>query len=66
MKSEENIQPRALRAHGASTYCGVSKSTFLAKVKTGEAPAPRRIGKGVTFWLREDLDQWLDAAEVSQ
>lgn len=64
MKSEQQIQPRALRANGASAYCGLSRSTFLELVRTGKAPAPRRIGKGVTFWLRDDLDKWLEAAEA--
>lgn len=51
--------PRAMRAEHAALYVGLSASTFHQVV----APAvpPIRLTTGRVAWLREDLDQWLDA-----
>jgi predicted DNA-binding transcriptional regulator AlpA len=53
--------PRALSADLAALYCGVSVSWWRAAAKEGRAPAPLRITDRKPVWLREDLDNWLDA-----
>ncbi|MHB8180085.1 MAG: helix-turn-helix transcriptional regulator [Acidithiobacillus ferrivorans] len=66
MKSEDQIQPRALRANGASAYCGMSRSTYLKLVSEKKAPQPRRLGPGVVVWDRVELDKWIESGERAQ
>lgn len=54
--------PRLLRLPDAASYCGVSSRTLLRYADAGIAPAKVTLGPGVSGWLREDLDRWLDSA----
>ena len=51
--------PRRLRTAQAAEYMGVSETTFLARVKEGLYPPPRKE-IGATFWLRDDLDAYIN------
>ena len=42
----------------------VSRSTWRRMVKTGQAPAPVRLGEGISAWRVGDLRMWLE--EVSR
>lgn len=37
----------------------LSRSTIYAAIKSGDFPAPLRIGKRAVAWRVEDLDAWL-------
>lgn len=49
--------PRALRVEMAAAYLGMSEASFRRHV----AIEPVQLAPGITAWLREDLDRWLDA-----
>lgn len=49
--------PRAMRAPVAAAYLGMSEASFRRHV----AIEPVQLAPGITAWLREDLDLWLDA-----
>jgi len=51
--------PRQMRASAAAFYCGVSESTFLDRVKSGEYPPGAKDG-GARVWLRDDLDAMIE------
>lgn len=54
--------PRGMDADRAAAYCGVSRTTFLEGVKSGDWPPPRDLGGGRIFrWDRLDLDAAWDA-----
>lgn len=53
--------PRALTAELAALYCGVSVSWWREAVKDGRAPAAIYLSDRKPVWLRDDLDNWLDA-----
>jgi predicted DNA-binding transcriptional regulator AlpA len=48
-----------MRVDIAAHYMGVSESTFLSRVKGGTYP-PGRKEIGLVFWLRDDLDGYID------
>jgi predicted DNA-binding transcriptional regulator AlpA len=50
--------PRAMREPLAAHYCGVSPSTFRARIAP-HIPSVR-VTDGCVAWYREDLDAWLD------
>ena len=39
----------------------VSRSTWLAGVKTGRFPKPHRMGNRCTMWLSTDIDELIDS-----
>ena len=51
--------PRQMRVSAAAFYCGVSESTFLDRVKSGEYPPGAKDG-GARVWLRDDLDAMIE------
>lgn len=51
--------PRFLRADNAAAYLGMSVTHFRTTV-AAEVSAVT-LGPHIVGWLREDLDQWLDA-----
>lgn len=51
--------PRRMRADAAAYYMDVSKTTFLARVEANFYP-PGRREVGGRFWLRDDLDSFVD------
>jgi predicted DNA-binding transcriptional regulator AlpA len=42
----------------------VSKSTWWAGVNDGRFPKPRKLGKGITVWLVEDIERLIAGARV--
>jgi len=44
-----------LRLPAVLSFIPVSKSTWWAKVKTGEFPKPVKLGKNTTAWRAEDI-----------
>jgi len=48
-----------MRAGAAAYYVGLSESTFLARVQSGEYPPGARDG-GARVWLKDDLDAAID------
>lgn len=53
--------PRAMSIDLACAYCGVSVTTWRGLVDRDEAPKPVWVTRGRQVWLREKLDEWLDA-----
>lgn len=53
-----SIRPLFLARPDAAAYLAVSESTLDALVARGEAPKPRKVSKGRTAWLVDDLDTW--------
>ena len=43
---------------------GTSKTTIYAMVKTGDFPAPVKIGQRAVAWRRSEVDAWI-ASRVS-
>ena len=43
----------------------VSKSTWWAKVKSGEYPQPIKLGKNITAWKSEDIRLLIDELSKS-
>ena len=52
------IRPLFLARPDAATYLAISESLLDNLVARGEAPKPRKLSKGRTAWLVEDLDAW--------
>lgn len=51
--------PRQMRVDAAAHYCGVSESTFLSRVQSGQYPPGEKDG-GARVWLRDDLDAMIE------
>jgi prophage regulatory protein len=58
-KSEDILQPgRLLRVNQIVGHIlPISRSHFLAKVKSGEYPQPIKLSERVTCWKSEDIAQ---------
>lgn len=54
--------PGALRADRAAAYLSMSTSTFLELVERGRLPKGKKLA-GIRFWVRRELDAFLDAYE---
>lgn len=54
------IEPRLLGKREVATYLGISLSTVIRWHKSGELPAPIRLGKRI-LWDRHQLDLMIDA-----
>lgn len=57
--SKAGLWPRGLGADLAAIYCGVSKTTFYARVEAGTYPQPFHNGDLVQ-WDRFDLDEAIE------
>lgn len=59
---DDPLQPgRLLRVKQiAGPILPVSRSHFLAKVKSGEYPAPIKLSERVTCWRSEDIADLID------
>ena len=55
----QGFSPRRLRKKAAALYMGVSETTFQTRVEEGIYP-PGKAEVGAKFWLREDLDRYID------
>ena len=55
-------QPRSLlRLTQVLERIPVSRSTWLAGVKTGRFPKPQRMGNRCTMWLSTDIERLIDS-----
>ncbi|XXQ53545.1 helix-turn-helix transcriptional regulator [Xenophilus aerolatus] len=52
------IQPIFLQRPDAARFLAISESLLDDLVARGLAPRPRKLSKGRTAWLVEDLEQW--------
>lgn len=48
-----------LRPKEAAAYIGCGLSTLWRWARLGIVPPPQKIGLKYTYWLREDLEQFL-------
>ena len=53
-----HIRPLFLQRPDAARYLAISESLLDALVARGEAPKPKKLSKGRTAWLVDDLDGW--------
>lgn len=52
------IRPLYLARADAAAFLAIGESTFEDLVARGEAPKPRKVSKGRTAWLVEELEAW--------
>lgn len=52
--------PARMSAKHAAYYLGIGESTLWDRVKAGDYPLPVKE-RGMTFWLRKDLDAYIEA-----
>ncbi|MDM0011964.1 AlpA family phage regulatory protein [Variovorax sp. J22P168] len=52
------IRPLYLARPDAAAFLALSESTLDALVSRGDAPKPRKLSKGRTAWLVDDLESW--------
>jgi prophage regulatory protein len=52
------IRPLYLARTDAAAFLALSESTLENLVARGDAPKPRKLSKGRTAWLVEDLENW--------
>jgi predicted DNA-binding transcriptional regulator AlpA len=55
----ENIEPILLTARQVAALCQVSLSTVGRRHKTGDMPAPNKIGRLVR-WSKADIVAWVN------
>ena len=58
---EPPVGKRLIREKKVRAKVPWSRTTLWRKVKSGEFPAPVRLGNGMTAWLEADVDAWIDA-----
>lgn len=54
------IEPRLLGKREVAVYLGISLSTVIRWHKSGELPAPIKLGKRI-LWDRQQLDLMIEA-----
>lgn len=59
------IKPLLLDRDEAARFLSVSTSTLESLVASGDAPKPRKVGKGSARWLVEELEAWGRARPLS-
>lgn len=52
------IRPLYLARSDAAAFLAISESLLDNLVARGEAPKPRKLSKGRTAWLVEELENW--------
>lgn len=52
------IRPLYLGRADAAAFLAIGESTFEDLVARGDAPKPRKVSKGRTAWLVEELEAW--------
>lgn len=52
------IRPLYLGRADAAAFLAIGESTFEDLVARGEAPKPRKVSRGRTAWLVEELEAW--------
>jgi prophage regulatory protein len=52
---------KVLRLDAVAAMVGLARSTIRAKAKTGEFPAPVRLGKRAVGWPEATVVRWLRA-----
>jgi prophage regulatory protein len=59
--TEPPVGKRLIREKKVRAKVPWSRTTLWRKVKSGEFPAPVRLSNGMTAWLEETVDAWIDA-----
>lgn len=59
------MRPIFLQRPDAARFLAISESLLDNLVARGEAPKPRKISKGRTAWLVDDLDAWARGRPIS-
>ena len=57
------MESQILRCPDVVKLTGLSKATIYRMMKTGEFPAPVRLGARAVGWRTEDLQHFLDTRE---
>ena len=60
-KLNQNSGEQLLRLSGVLALVPVSKSTWLAGVRSGKYPPAVKLSKGVTCWRRSAIDQLIQS-----
>ena len=55
------LNARFLRLPAVMEITGLTKSTLLGCVKTGEFPRPIALSRRCVGWIRADVDKWADS-----
>lgn len=56
--------PRLIRLPELTQHLGIGKTKLYAMIKTGEFPAPVKIGK-VSAWKSTVVERWVDSLHKS-
>lgn len=56
--------PRLIRLPELTSHLGIGKTKLYAMIKTGDFPAPVKIGK-VSAWRADRVDKWLESLPKS-
>lgn len=59
------LKPMYLAREEAAKFLAISTSTLEALVAAGDAPKPRKVSKGRSAWLVEELEAWGRARPAS-
>lgn len=59
------IRPMFLGRSNAAAFLSISESMLESLVARGDAPKPRKLSKGRSAWLVEDLETWGKERPVS-
>jgi prophage regulatory protein len=54
-----------LRLGEVKSRSGLSKSTIYKLIRTGEFPAPRKLGGSAVGWRASDFAKWRDSRPLS-
>ena len=65
METSLNIIPALLSDKETARFLGLHVSTIWAKAKSGELPAPIRLG-GRTLWRRDEIMAAIEAASAAR
>ncbi len=58
--SDNETGSRFIGAGELSLELGISESTLMAWVRTGQFPAPLRLGKRKMVWLRTEFELYVE------
>lgn len=56
---EQSMSKRFINLPAVENKTALKKSSIYAKVKTGDFPAPIKLGVK-TVWIESDIDSWMD------
>ena len=53
------MSEKMLRIKDVVEKTKLSRSTIYAMVASGDFPAMKKLGKGITYWRESDIDEWI-------